>query len=71
MTYRQLLSGFLDLVHLDIGEALDLQKSLSGASQQGLRIIISNTRLEDAAVTYSNSVDVVGLELGDIGGTYS
>lgn len=71
MTYRQLLSSFLDLVHLDIGEALDLQKSLSGASQQGLRIIIINTRLEDAAVTYSNSVDVVGLELGDLGGTDS
>jgi len=69
MSYRQLLSSFLDLVHLDIGEALDLQKSLSGASQQGLWI--SNTRLEDAAVTYSNSVDIVGLELGDISGTDS
>jgi len=71
MSYRQLLSSFLDLVHLDIGEALDLQKSLSGASQQGLWTIISNTRLEDAAVTYSNSVDIVGLELGDISGTDS
>lgn len=71
ITHKHLLGGFLDLLDLGVGKALDLEQLPVGCGDETLQINQYTSRRTKVTSTHGNGKDAIVLELGNVRSTDS